>query len=72
MDGAVVGDEVIVGRWRARAGRQGPAAAHALGRQPRARVRPLTPEEVAHLAESAAHYVNLKNDYLGKERGRPR
>ena len=31
---------------------------------PARQVRSLTPEEFAHLAESAAHYVNLKNDYL--------
>ena len=31
---------------------------------PARQVRVLTPEEVAHLAESAAHYVSLKNDYL--------
>ncbi len=27
-------------------------------------VRPLTPEEIAHLRYSAEHYIELKNDYL--------
>jgi carbonic anhydrase/acetyltransferase-like protein (isoleucine patch superfamily) len=64
MDGAVVGDEVIVGAGAlVPAGRILPARTLWVG-SPARQVRPLTPEEVAHLAESAAHYVSLKNEYL--------
>jgi len=64
MDGAVVGDESIVG-----AGSLVPAARRIPPRtlwvgSPARQARALTDEEVAYLAESAAHYVALKDDYL--------
>lgn len=33
------------------------------------RVRPLTDQELAHFAYSAAHYIRLKNSYLGQAGG---
>ncbi len=63
MDGAVIGDEVIVGAGAlVPAGKVLPPRTLWVG-SPARQVRALTPEEVAHLAESAAHYVNLKDDY---------
>jgi len=66
MDGAVIGDEVIVG-----AGALVPAGARLPSRtlwvgSPAREKRALTSKEIAHLAESAAHYVSLKDDYLKK------
>ncbi|MGH8242671.1 MAG: gamma carbonic anhydrase family protein [Steroidobacteraceae bacterium] len=66
MDGAVVGDEVIVG-----AGAFVPACARLPPRtlwvgSPARERRALTAKEITQLAESAAHYVSLKDDYLRK------
>ena len=66
MDGAVIGDEVIVG-----AGALVPAGARLPPRtlwvgSPARERRALTAKEIAQLAESAAHYVSLKDDYLRK------
>ena len=63
MDGAVVGDEVIVG-----AGALVPAGARLPSRtlwvgSPARERRALTAKEIAQLAESAAHYVSLKDEY---------
>ena len=68
MDGVVVGDEVIVG-----AGTLVPAGRHLPPRtlwigSPARQARALTEQEVAYLAESAAHYVALKNDYLAPQK----
>lgn len=68
MDGAVIGDEVIVG-----AGALVPAGRHLPPRtlwigSPARQARALTEKEIAYLAESAAHYVALKDDYLGPQR----
>ena len=64
MDGAVVGDEVIVGAGAlVPAGARLPPRTLWVGSPARDR-RPLTAEEIAQLAESAAHYVSLKDDYL--------
>jgi len=64
MDGAVVGDEVIVGaRALVPAGARLPPRTLWVGSPARER-RSLTAEEIAQLAESAAHYVSLKDDYL--------
>jgi carbonic anhydrase/acetyltransferase-like protein (isoleucine patch superfamily) len=66
MDGAVVGDEVIVGAGAlVSAGKVLPPRTLWVG-SPARQVRALTPQEIAHLAESAAHYVSLKDDYLGR------
>jgi carbonic anhydrase/acetyltransferase-like protein (isoleucine patch superfamily) len=64
MDGAVVGDEVIIG-----AGSLVPPGKHLPPRtlwvgRPARQVRALEAGEIAQLAESAAHYVTLKNEYL--------
>ncbi len=68
MDGAVVGDEVIVGAGAlVPAGRRLPPRTLWIG-SPARQARPLTKEEVAYLAESAAHYVALKDGYLGTQR----
>ena len=64
MDGAVVGDEVIVGAGAlVPPGKVLPPRTLWVGR-PARESRALTSREVAQLAESAAHYVNLKDDYL--------
>ncbi len=36
---------------------------------PAKRIRPLSEDELAHLAYSAQHYIRLKNDYLTSQRG---
>jgi carbonic anhydrase/acetyltransferase-like protein (isoleucine patch superfamily) len=69
MDGAVIGDEVILGAGcLVPAGKQLPARTLWVGNPARQR-RALDPEEIAYLAESAAHYVALKDDYLGARAG---
>lgn len=66
MDGAVVGDEAIVGAGAlVPAGRRIPPRTLWIG-SPARQARALTDEEVAYLAESAAHYVALKDDYLSR------
>lgn len=68
MDGAVVGDEVIVGAGAlVPAGRRLPPRTLWVG-SPARQARQLTEKEVAYLAESAAHYVALKDEYLGPQR----
>lgn len=64
MDDAIVGDEVIIGAGSLiPAGRKLPPRTLWLG-SPARQARALKPEEIAMLAESAAHYVALKDDYL--------
>jgi carbonic anhydrase/acetyltransferase-like protein (isoleucine patch superfamily) len=66
MDGAVIGDESIIGAGAlVTAGTRVPSRTLWTGSPARQR-RALEPAEIAQLAESAAHYVSLKNDYLGK------
>ena len=66
MDGAVTGDESIVGAGSlVPAGRRIPPRTLWIG-SPARLSRALTDEEVAYLAESAAHYVALKDDYLAR------
>jgi carbonic anhydrase/acetyltransferase-like protein (isoleucine patch superfamily) len=65
MDGAVAGDGVIIGAGSVvPAGKQLPPRTLWVG-SPARQVRALTERELAMLAESAAHYVALKNEYLG-------
>ncbi len=65
MDGAVVGDESIIGAGAlVTAGTRVPPRTLWTGSPARLR-RALDAKEIAFLAESAAHYVNLKNDYTG-------
>jgi len=64
MDGAIVGDEVIIG-----AGSLVPAGKKLAPRMlwvgsPARQARALGAKEIAMLAESATHYVALKDDYL--------
>lgn len=64
MDGAVVGDEVIIGAGSlVPAGKRLPSRTLWLG-SPARQARALTAKEIAMLAESAEHYVALKDDYL--------
>jgi carbonic anhydrase/acetyltransferase-like protein (isoleucine patch superfamily) len=64
MDGAVLGDEVIVGAGAlVTPGTTLPARTLWVGSPARQR-RALDAKEIAFLAESAAHYVDLKNEYL--------
>jgi carbonic anhydrase/acetyltransferase-like protein (isoleucine patch superfamily) len=64
MDGAVVGDEVIIGAGAlVPAGKVLPPRTLWVG-SPARQVRALEAQEIAKLAQSAAHYVSLKDDYL--------
>jgi carbonic anhydrase/acetyltransferase-like protein (isoleucine patch superfamily) len=64
MDGAAVGDECIIGAGAlVTAGTVIPPRTLWLG-SPAWERRALGPEEIEFLAESAAHYVALKDDYL--------
>jgi len=63
MDGAVIGEESIIGAGAlVTAGTEVPPRTLWTGSPARQR-RALDAREVAFLAESAAHYVSLKNDY---------
>jgi carbonic anhydrase/acetyltransferase-like protein (isoleucine patch superfamily) len=65
MDGAVVGDEAIIGAGAlVTAGTRVPPRTLWTGSPARQR-RALEAKEIAFLAESAAHYVKLKDDYCG-------
>lgn len=69
MDGAVIGDEVIVGAGAlVPAGKKLPPRTLWVG-SPARRARAITAQEIAQLAESAAHYVALKDDYLRAKGG---
>jgi carbonic anhydrase/acetyltransferase-like protein (isoleucine patch superfamily) len=69
MDGTQVGDEVIIGAGSlVPAGKSLPARTLWVG-SPARQVRALTEREIALLAESAEHYVALKDDYLGATGG---
>ena len=71
MDGAVVGDESIIGAGAlVTAGTRVPPRTLWVGSPARER-RALAPEEIAFLAESAAHYVALKDEYLTAGAARP-
>jgi carbonic anhydrase/acetyltransferase-like protein (isoleucine patch superfamily) len=64
MDGAVIGEEVIVGAGAlVPAGTVLPPRTLWVGSPARQR-RALEAREIAYLAESAAHYVALKDEYL--------
>ena len=66
MDGAVVGEESIIGAGSlVPAGRKIPPRTLWIG-SPARQARALTDVEVSYLAESAAHYVALKDDYLSR------
>ena len=67
MDGAVLGDEVMVGAGTlVPAGKNLPTRTLWVG-SPARQSRKLTEKEIAYLAESAAHYVALKNEYLAAQ-----
>ena len=69
MDGVVIGEEVIVGAGSlVPAGKKLPSRTLWIG-SPARQVRMLTGQEIGYLAESAAHYVALKNGYLGLQPG---
>ena len=71
MDGAVIGDEVIVAAGAlVPAGKTLPPRTLWIG-SPARQARALTQGEIANLAESAAHYVALKDDYLRAAPARP-
>jgi carbonic anhydrase/acetyltransferase-like protein (isoleucine patch superfamily) len=64
MDGAVIGEESIIGAGAlVTAGTPVPPRTLWTG-SPARRRREIDAREIAFLAESAAHYVNLKNHYL--------
>jgi carbonic anhydrase/acetyltransferase-like protein (isoleucine patch superfamily) len=71
MDGAVIGDEAIIGAGAlVTAGTQVPPRTLWTGSPARQR-RALEAAEVARLAEYAAHYVALKDEYLRAGRALP-
>ena len=64
MDGAAIADEVIIGAGAlVPAGKKLPSRTLWVG-SPARQQRALDAAEIAYLAESAAHYVALKDDYL--------
>ncbi len=63
MDGAVVGDDVIIGAGSLIAPNKKLESGYLYVGSPARRVRPLTDEEKNFLPQSAANYVLLKNDY---------
>ena len=64
MDGAVLGEEVILGAGSlVPAGKKLPPRTLWVG-SPARQLRTLTEQEIAYPAESAAHYVALKDEYL--------
>jgi carbonic anhydrase/acetyltransferase-like protein (isoleucine patch superfamily) len=64
LDGAVVEDEVIVAAGAlVPPGRRLPTRTLWAG-NPAREMRALTPKELAHLHESARHYLTVKDDYL--------
>lgn len=64
LDGAEVADDVIVGAGSlVPPGKQLESGYLYVG-SPVKQTRPLTPQEIAFLPESAANYVRLKNQYL--------
>jgi carbonic anhydrase/acetyltransferase-like protein (isoleucine patch superfamily) len=66
MDGATVGDDSIIGAGSlVPAGKRIPPRTLWVG-SPARQARPLTEREIGYLAESAAHYVALKDDYLAR------
>lgn len=66
MDGVVVGEESIIGAGSVLpAGKRIPPRTLWVG-SPARQARTLTEQEIAYLAESAAHYVALKDDYLAR------
>jgi carbonic anhydrase/acetyltransferase-like protein (isoleucine patch superfamily) len=66
MDGAAVGDESIVGAGSlVPAGKRIPPRTLWVG-SPARQARLLSEREIAYLADSAAHYVALKDDYLAR------
>jgi carbonic anhydrase/acetyltransferase-like protein (isoleucine patch superfamily) len=67
MDGAAIGDEAIIGAGSlVPAGKQIPPRTLWVG-SPARQARALTEQEIGYLAESAAHYVALKDDYLARQ-----
>jgi carbonic anhydrase/acetyltransferase-like protein (isoleucine patch superfamily) len=67
MDGALLGDEVIVGAGAlVTPGTKLPSRTLWVGSPARPR-RALDAKEIAFLAESAAHYVELKDEYLNRK-----
>ena len=69
MDGTVVGDEVMLGAGcLVPPGKTLPPRTLWIG-SPARLARALDAKEIAYLAESAAHYVALKDDYLGRDAG---
>jgi carbonic anhydrase/acetyltransferase-like protein (isoleucine patch superfamily) len=66
MDGATVGDDSIIGAGSlVPAGKRIPPRTLWVG-SPARQARPLTEREIGYLAESAAHYVARKDDYLAR------
>jgi len=69
MDGAVMSEEVILGAGSlVPAGKLLPPRTLWVG-SPARQLRALTEKEIAYLVESAAHYVALKDEYLGPQPG---
>lgn len=64
LDGALIESDVIIGAGSLVTGQKTLASGYLYMGQPARQIRPLTPEERAHLLYSANNYVTWKNDYL--------
>jgi carbonic anhydrase/acetyltransferase-like protein (isoleucine patch superfamily) len=64
MDDVVVQDQVMVGAGSLVPPGKVLESGHLYVGRPAAKVRALTPEEIAYLKYSAEHYVRVKNNYL--------
>jgi carbonic anhydrase/acetyltransferase-like protein (isoleucine patch superfamily) len=66
MDGAMVEDDVLIGAGSLVSPKKRLASGYLYRGSPAEQVRPLTAEEREMLKYSAAHYVRLKDKYLGE------
>jgi len=69
LDDAVIPDRVMIGAGSlVPPGKVLESGMLYVGRPAKA-IRPLTPEEIAHLRYSAEHYIQVKDNYLGNPQG---
>jgi carbonic anhydrase/acetyltransferase-like protein (isoleucine patch superfamily) len=66
MDGAIVEDDVLIGAGSLVSPKKRLERGHLYRGSPVEKVRPLTADEFEMLKYSAAHYVRLKDKYLGE------
>ena len=64
MDGVIIEDDVIVGAGAMVTPGKHLQSGHLYTGSPARQIRPLTPQELKHLAISPQNYIQLKNDYM--------